>query len=107
MGLQFAADTIAVSDLAEANGELRFVIPADCLLYPDDIQKAVAAMGMRPMKISIVKGAPQGSASQEPRTASPATVDDAEERALSHPEVKRFREAFPDAQIRAVRNLKE
>jgi hypothetical protein len=33
--------------------------------------------------------------------------DDASERALSHPEVRRFQETFPDAQVRVVRNLKE
>jgi hypothetical protein len=29
------------------------------------------------------------------------------ERALAHPEVKRFQELFPDAQLRAVRSLKD
>jgi len=33
--------------------------------------------------------------------------DDVAERALSHPEVRRFQEMFPDAQVRVVRNLKE
>jgi hypothetical protein len=33
--------------------------------------------------------------------------DDVAERALAHPEVRRFQEMFPDAQIRTVRNLKE
>jgi hypothetical protein len=33
--------------------------------------------------------------------------DEASERALSHPEVRRFQETFPDAQVRVVRNLKE
>ena len=33
--------------------------------------------------------------------------DDVLERALAHPEVQRFQEIFPDAQVRAVRNLKE
>jgi len=103
--LQFAADTVAASEVTEANGELRFLIPDDCLLYPDDIHKAVQSMGLRPMKVSIAKGTPQaGAAPQQPK---PAADGDAEERAFSHPEVKRFREAFPDAHVRAVRNLKE
>jgi len=29
------------------------------------------------------------------------------ERALSHPEVKRFQERFKDSQVRGVRDLKE
>ena len=33
--------------------------------------------------------------------------DDVTERALAHPEVKRFQETFPDAQVRVVRNLRE
>jgi hypothetical protein len=33
--------------------------------------------------------------------------DDVSERALAHPEVRRFQETFPDAQVRVVRNLKE
>jgi DNA polymerase-3 subunit gamma/tau len=106
LGLQFAADTVAASEVTEANGELRFLIPDDCLLYPDDINKAVASMGLRQMKVSIVKGTPQAVAAP-PSQSKPATDGEAEERALSHPEVKRFREAFPDAHVRAVRNLKE
>jgi hypothetical protein len=103
--LQFAADTVAASEVAEANGELRFVIPGDCLLYPDDIHKALQSMGMRPMKVSIAKGTPQANAAPPQRKT--ASEDEAAERALSHPDVKRFREAFPDAHVRAVRNLKE
>ena len=38
---------------------------------------------------------------------SPSPEDDVSERALSHPEVRRFQEMFPDAQVRTVRNLKE
>jgi hypothetical protein len=33
--------------------------------------------------------------------------DDVSARALTHPEVRRFQEMFPDAQVRVVRNLKE
>jgi hypothetical protein len=40
------------------------------------------------------------------KTAAPAK-DEAAERALSHPDVKRFQELFPESQVRAVRNLKE
>jgi DNA polymerase-3 subunit gamma/tau len=105
LGLQFAADTVAASEVSEANGELRFVIPEDCLLYPDDIHKAIQKMGMRPAKVSIAKGTPHLDAA--PPQRKPPSGEEAEERALSHPEVKRFREVFPDAHVRAVRNLKE
>jgi hypothetical protein len=36
-----------------------------------------------------------------------AGEEEVSQRALSHPDVQRFQELFPDAQVRAVRNLKE
>jgi hypothetical protein len=41
------------------------------------------------------------------KAPEPAKTDEASERALAHPEVKRFQELFPESQVRAVRNLKE
>jgi hypothetical protein len=38
---------------------------------------------------------------------APVKTDEAAERALAHPEVKRIQELFPESQVRAVRNLKE
>ncbi|MGH9696203.1 MAG: DNA polymerase III subunit gamma/tau, partial [Bryobacteraceae bacterium] len=38
---------------------------------------------------------------------APAEESDLRRRALSHPGVKRFQELFPEAQVRAVRNLSE
>ena len=38
---------------------------------------------------------------------APVKADEAAERALAHPEVKRFQELFPESQVRQVRNLKE
>jgi hypothetical protein len=37
----------------------------------------------------------------------PPKADEAAERALAHPEVKRIQELFPESHVRAVRNLKE
>jgi len=53
------------------------------------------------MRIKIALGKPAEVAA--PLAKPP---DDVSERALAHPEVKRFQETFPDAQVRAVRNLK-
>jgi len=39
--------------------------------------------------------------------AKQAGEDEVSQRALAHPEVRRFQELFPGAQVRAVRNLKE
>jgi hypothetical protein len=41
------------------------------------------------------------------KVAEPPKVDEAAERALAHPEVKRIQELFPESHVRAVRNLKE
>jgi hypothetical protein len=39
--------------------------------------------------------------------APAAEESELRQRALSHPGVKRFQELFPEAQVRAVRNLSE
>src|SRR4030095_8902953 len=43
----------------------------------------------------------------EASSAQASSADEATQRALSHPGVKRFQEVFPDAHIRIVRNLNE
>jgi len=71
-----------------------------------DILKVVQKIAGRPMRIKIALGKPE-------TVAAPGIIqkdkpkDDVTERALGHPEVKRFQETFPDAQVRVVRNLKE
>ncbi len=69
-----------------------------------EIPKIVQRLAGRPVRITIK----QGDIAAAPSLAAPAPVDDADltDRALSHPEVQRFRELFPDAQVRDVRNLK-
>ena len=70
-----------------------------------EIPKIVQQIAGRPIRIMVKQGEVQTGASLNP----PAPRDDAglTERALSHPEVQRFRELFPDAHIRDVRNLKD
>jgi hypothetical protein len=57
----------------------------------------------RPMRIKITLGVPNPTEIAK----GTAPQDDVAERALAHPEVRRFQETFPDAQVRVVRNLKE
>ena len=45
-------------------------------------------------------GAPAGAAGAE-------AVEEATRRALAHPVVQKFRELFPDSEVRVVRNLKQ
>jgi DNA polymerase-3 subunit gamma/tau len=102
-GLQTTADAIEHSEVAESNGKLTFVTPEDYRLFMNekDILKVVQKVAGRAMRFDITFGTPQSSAP----VAKPK--DDVSERALSHPDVKRFQELFPDAQVRVVRNLKE
>ena len=90
--------------MAESNGKLMFVTPDDYRLFMNekDILKVVQKIAGRPMRIKIVLGKPDAVA-----TPLAKPKDDVSERALAHPEVKRFQELFPDAQVRVVRNLKE
>ncbi len=103
-GMQFTADAVEHSQVSESNGELHFVTPEEFRLAMNekDIQKVVQKIAGRPMRIKISLGKPAEVAAAP--LAKPQ--DDVSERALAHPEVKRFQETFPDAQVRAVRNLK-
>jgi DNA polymerase-3 subunit gamma/tau len=103
-GMQFTADAVEHSQVTEANGELQFVTPDEfgLAMNEKDILKVVQKIAGRPMRVKIALGKPDAVAAPlvKPR-------DDVSERALGHPEVKRFQELFPDAQVRVVRNLKE
>ena len=105
LGMQFTADAVEHSEVTESKGELRFVTPEEFRLAMNekDIQKAVQKVAGKSMRMKIAHGTP------EPTETAPRkpVQDDASERALAHPEVRRFQEMFPDAQVRVVRNLKE
>jgi DNA polymerase III subunit gamma/tau len=103
LGMQTTADAVEHSEVAESNGKLTFVTPDDYRLFMNekDILKIVQKVAGRAMRFEITFGTPEASVPlSKPK-------DDVSERALSHPEVKRFQETFPDAQVRAVRNLKQ
>jgi len=105
MGMKFTADAVEHSEVREVNNELHFTAPDEFAvsLNEKDILKAVQKIGGRPMRVRIALGDAPAKAAP---LAKPAR-DDVSERALGHPEVKRFQEMFPDAQVRVVRNLKE
>jgi DNA polymerase-3 subunit gamma/tau len=104
LGMQTTADAIQHSEITESNGKLTFVTPDDYRLFMNekDILKIVQSVAGRTTRFEITFGTPRVSAAP---VAKPK--DDVTERALGHPEVKRFQETFPDAQVRVVRNLKE
>jgi DNA polymerase-3 subunit gamma/tau len=103
-GMPTTADAIEHSEVAESEGKLMFVTPDDYRLFMNekDILKVVQKAAGRAMRFEISFGTPRVHA-----TALSKSRDDVSERALAHPDVKRFQELFPDAQVRQVRNLKE
>jgi hypothetical protein len=59
------------------------------------------------MKIRITAGNDVSRQSAGANRPASTGEDDALQRALSDPGVQRFREAFPNAEVRNVRDLKE
>jgi len=105
LGMQFTADAVEHSQITESNGELLFTTPEEfkLALNEKDILKVVQKVAGRPMRIKVTAGTVD--VAEVPKARPPQ--DDVSERALAHPEVRRFQETFPDAQVRVVRNLKE
>jgi DNA polymerase III subunit gamma/tau len=102
--LTHVADAVEHSALAESDAELVFTAPKmyQMFLKQPEFGPVVQRIAGRPVRVTVKIGEP----AQAPVSA-PAREDEAAGRALSHPEVKRFQEMFPDSQVRAVRNLKE
>ena len=104
------ADLVEHSEVALAGAELRFVVAAKMektfLESDSDLREVASQIAGRPLKIVAAVGSPMGApplASARGQQDDPGLMD----RALSHPEVQRFRELFPEAQVRTVRNLKD
>jgi DNA polymerase-3 subunit gamma/tau len=107
--LTHVADAVEHSEIAESAAEITFTAPKmyQLFLKGPEFEAAVRRVAGRAVRIALKVGdaAPAGPAAV--KTAAPAKTDEAAERALAHPEVKRFQELFPESQVRAVRNLKE
>src|SRR5271168_4599003 len=99
-GMQFTADAIEHSQIVEVNNELHFTTPEEFKLSMNekDILKIVQKVAGRPMRVKTTFGQTNGATIPKPK----AVQDDVSERALAHPEVRRFQEMFPDAQVRVV-----
>jgi Flp pilus assembly protein CpaB len=109
--LTHVADALEHSELIESANELVFVTPKMYQLYlkQTEFDAAAKKVAGRPVRITIKVGEPVRSSASNIATsaAAPQPEQEATTRALSHPEVKRFQEIFPDAQVRTVRNLKD
>ncbi len=110
LGMPFTADAVENSRVVESSGELQFITSAAyrLALRPDDLTKAVKQISPKPYRIKVTVG--EAGPQAAPLAAAPpppaAGEDEATGRALSNPEVQRFREVF-GGEIRKVRNLKE
>ncbi len=113
--LTHLADAVEHSDLKESPNELVFTTPRmyQLFLKQPDFEAAAKKVAGRSVRVTIRVGDPAAAsspvqtASASPKSESAAPADEATNRALSHPEVKRFQELFPDSHVRTVRNLKD
>jgi DNA polymerase III subunit gamma/tau len=110
LNMPFTADAVENSKVVESNGELQFVTSAayKLALRPDDLNKALKQFTSKPFRIKVTVGdaGPQAAPLAAAPKIAPPQDDEATGRALSNPEVQRFREVF-GGEVRKVRNLKE
>ncbi len=103
--LTMLADAVEHATVSELPAELKFAGPPEFALAFRDagMRNAVQKVTGKPLKVSFT---PAASAAAPP-APKPPSEDETAKRAMQHPEVQRFQELFPDAQVRNVRNLKE
>ena len=106
--MAFTADAVEHSRIVESEAEIQFVTPPEfsVMLSAGDVQKGLDRLNAGKRRIKLTTGNGGSPAPQSSAQARPAE-DEATSRALANPEVQRFREAFPGAEVRVVRNLKE
>jgi DNA polymerase III subunit gamma/tau len=105
------ADNLETATVSESANELTIAAPKDaCMMLrfcESDLHEAAKRAFGRALGIRIVEGA----AAAPPAAAKPPARSDTEEalleRAMSDPAVQSFRDAFPGAEVRQVRNLKD
>jgi len=105
--LTHVADAVGHSEVAETPAEITFTAPKmyQMFLKGQEFEAAVRRVAGRAVRINLKVG--EATATAPPAVKATAKTDEAAERALAHPEVKRFQELFPESQVRQVRNLKE
>ncbi len=105
--MPFTADAIEHSQVAEGGGELQITTPREhsLALKAEDVQKVLRQMGGKPLRVKILIGE-VAAGDTAPLESKAKQENELAERALSNPEVRRFREVF-GGEVRAIRNLKE
>lgn len=110
-GMTFSADAIGHSELSLENSDLVVRAPKSMTLAVKDpaVQRIAAQVTGKPVRVrvEIAENAIVSAAAADATRNAASGDAELRERALSHPGVKRFQEAFPGAQVRTVRNLNE
>jgi hypothetical protein len=113
MGATFTADNVEAGQVSVSDAEVTIVASKDAcaMLSMSEAQLRQAAQRAfgRALRIKLVAGTPPPQSTNAPSATRRQNAPDEEllERALADPTVSRFREVFPDAEVRQVRNLKE
>ncbi|MDX2178802.1 MAG: DNA polymerase III subunit gamma/tau [Bryobacteraceae bacterium] len=106
-GKKMSADAVLQAEMIEAPEGVTFRVVKEFAytLGRPDIQKALAQVAGRAVKVTVV----EVSERTAPVAAAPKSTarDEAAERALANPEVQRFQELFPGSQIRKVEDLRD
>ena len=109
-GLTFSADAITQAQVALVNNELQITAPKQFQLDlgNEEIRTALKHLGFPALRFKVTWADTRSAAEPMEKRLQKPTVkeDEVTERALSHPEVQRFRELF-GGEVRNVRNLKE
>jgi len=110
LGLTFTADAIEHCEITEKGGLLELSVPKEFSLSmkPEEITRAVQKITQRPFKIKVTltNDAPSENLLLSAKVQTAGEPDEVGKRALSNPEVQRFREVF-GGEVRAVRDLKK
>lgn len=103
------ADAVEHCEVAESANEVVFTASKIFQMFLKDpvLDAVVKRVTGRPVRVVVKVGEVAAAAAPAAAPKASALEGETAERALSHPEVKRFQELFPDAQVRTVRNLKE
>lgn len=106
-GKKMSADAVDHADVREGPEGVTFTAPKEFAfsLKSGDVQKAVAALVGRPVKVTVETSSSDTPPAAARASAKAADTDPATQRALANPEVKRFQEMFPDSQVRRVEDL--
>ena len=110
LNLPHTADAVEQSEVTATATDLNFVVPGKIQqMALADLNKVIEQIAGKPMRINVKVGKPvvTGPAFEASATKAAPAEDEAAQRAMEHPEVQRFRETFPEGNVRQVRDLKE